>query len=280
MSFIPAMTMLTENNIAKLPFYGLLKISGPDAKAFLQGQITCHMEKIPINGRLAAHCNPQGRIISLFHIVMMQDDYLLCLPKNMLTIAISALKKYAVFYKVSLTDVSEDYHLIISHEPIPTLTNIRVTPSFNLSITEAPDTNEISQQAWKQHLISAKIPTVYAETSGKFLPHELNLIELGAVDFDKGCYTGQEIIARMHYRGKVRIQLCNAVITGSDFQLGDDILFASPQGHKAIGQLVDSCELDYHQHQALVTITQEELHHSLFIQHEKNMVSIVNERKI
>lgn len=154
----------------------MIKISGVDAKKFLQGQITINMDELqPNKAMLAAHCHRDGRIISLFHIVTFDDAYYLILPTSMTDIAINAFKKYSVFFKVTIEDASASTIDII-----------------------LPD---------KINRIQSGIPAIYPDTSGKFLPHELNLDKLNAISFNKGCYTGQEIIARMHYRGKLKKHL-------------------------------------------------------------------------
>ena len=161
---------------------GLLKVAGPDAKKLLQGQLTCNLDDVSsTNSTLGAHCNPQGRVISLFRLFMHQNAYYLYMPKSLVATALAALKKYAVFYKVELTDASEE---------IKTL-QTRLEPYAD---------------------IAKGIPAIYPATSGKFLPHDLNLPNLHAVSFDKGCYTGQEIIARMHYRGTPKNHLYYAEI--------------------------------------------------------------------
>src|SRR5262245_46376236 len=86
---------------------GLIKIQGIDAKKFLQGQLTCDVESITSSTNcMGAHCNPQGRVISLFYLFIFQEFYYLLMQRSMVPIAIQALKKYAVFYKIELMDVS------------------------------------------------------------------------------------------------------------------------------------------------------------------------------
>lgn len=196
---------------------GLLQISGKDAKKFLQGQLTCNLDEITSTRSLrGAHCNPQGRIISLFTISLSGEDYDLQMPRELVPIALKALQKYAVFFKVSLTDVSET-----------------LQPSY----------------LDKEQAIRQGIAEIYPETSGKFLPHELNLPELGAVSFNKGCYTGQEIIARMHYRGKLKNHLYYAKIqTSLPILRGNDIYL---QG-KSKGSIVDYCQIAYNTYELLV----------------------------
>jgi folate-binding Fe-S cluster repair protein YgfZ len=97
------------NTIINLRHLGHLCISGPDAKKFLQGQLTCNLDEItPTNSTLGAHCNPQGRVISLFRLFIFLDNYYLQMPREMIPIAQKALQKYAVFFKVKLSDASDE----------------------------------------------------------------------------------------------------------------------------------------------------------------------------
>jgi len=185
---------------------GLLKVSGNDAKKLLQGQLTCDVNDIlPSQSRLGAHCNPQGRIISLFYLFNYQDDYYLQMPREMIAIALKALKKYAIFFKVELTDASDELSIIGS--------SCSHLPTF----------------------LENGVAMIYPETSGVFLPHEINLPQLNGVSFNKGCYTGQEIIARMHYRGKLKNQLHVARCDEGIFIRGNDIY----NEKRVAGKIVD-----------------------------------------
>ncbi|HSW93529.1 MAG TPA: hypothetical protein VLJ15_04145 [Gammaproteobacteria bacterium] len=197
--------------------FGLLRIAGEQAKPFLQGQLTCNMDDITSDTpQLAAHCNPQGRVISLFYLFLRDDHYFLQMPREMIPIAMKALQKYAVFFKVTLTDVSDQNNI---------------------------EKNFIADN------IKKNIPMIYPDTSEKFLPHDLNLPALGAVSFSKGCYTGQEIIARMHYRGKLKNQLYRAKVnTASQPVRGADIYLKG----ETCGQLVDFFEINNAQYEVLV----------------------------
>ncbi len=169
---------------------GLLKVSGSDAQKLLQGQLTCDVNDVtPTQPQLGAHCNPQGRIISLFYLFNDQGDYYLQMPRDMLDIALKALKKYAVFFKVELTDASNESSIPGS------------LPTF----------------------LENGVAMIYPETSGMFLPHELNLPQLNGVNFKKGCFTGQEIIARMQYRGKLKNKLHTATCEKETLVRGSDI---------------------------------------------------------
>ncbi len=189
--------------------WSFIKISGVDASKFLQGQITIDINDVqPHSFLLAAHCNPQGRVISLFHITRFESDYYLILPTDLSDIAFNAFKKYAVFFKLTMT----------KENCLP----------FSLP-TNIGD-------------IKNGIPQIHAVTSAMFLPHELNLPELNAVNFNKGCYTGQEIIARMHYRGKLKKHLyCATINTHTQPQPGQDVFLKNNNQTELAGNIVN-CE--------------------------------------
>jgi folate-binding protein YgfZ len=164
--------------------YGLLQVSGPDAKKFLQGQLTCNLDEVDSShSRLGAHCNPQGRVLFLFRLFYLENAYYFVLPHTMVTEALGYLRKYAVFFKVKLHDASAD---------------------------NTAEVKAIAATEWAYFDVRHSRPQIYPATSGKFLPHDLNLHKLGGISWEKGCYTGQEIIARMQYRGKPKTQLYRA----------------------------------------------------------------------
>lgn len=213
--------------------YSVLKISGPDVANFLQGQLTCDVQQVTAKSSLAAHCNPQGRVIGLFKIFFRSDSYFLMMPADMLSIASSVLKKYAVFFKVELQESNEQDLLMMDH------------------------CTELQQG----------IPQVYAATSEKFLPHELNLPELSAINFNKGCYTGQEIIARIHYRGKLKKHLYYAEIEGFE-SIAPGTEVYQKQSHDILncGMIVDACcHKDKHCH-VLIVVEDMAINNDLFLQ--------------
>ncbi len=237
--------------------WGLVKISGNQAKQLLQGQLTCNLDRITsTQTSLAALCNPQGRIISLFYVFFLQDAYYFLLARSMVAITIAALNKYAKFYRVELSEASDALSLIacvaeqrpVNHPDYCIITiphdAKRYIIAGNLSSLPWAHTQKKSSEDWHLLDIMQTIPAIYPETSGKFLPHELRLPALDAIDFDKGCYTGQEIIARMHYRGKTKNHLCEINISADSAPLlGSDL---------AAGTLVDVCHIKDNNYATLI----------------------------
>lgn len=151
---------------------------GEQAAKFLQGQVTCDVrEATEQHNCLGAHCDPKGRVQFIFHLIKQGDDYYLQMLSELIPHAINCLQKYAQFFKIKLAATTNP--LFVKGEAIDMTT-------------------------WKSHNIKAGIPTIYPETIGLFTPHQINLQLIGGVSFNKGCYTGQEIIARMQYLGKLK----------------------------------------------------------------------------
>ncbi len=224
---------------SNLPLFGFLKVEGVDAKKFLQGQLTCNMEEVlPSQVHLGAHCNPQGRIISLFRLFFYQDAYYLQMPQVMVSLALQAFKKYAVFFKVSLSDSINEFPSV----------------GYNTELLSRAQSNGI-------------YPTIYPETSEKFLPHELGLQHTPAISFNKGCYTGQEIIARMHYRGKLKNQLCRgSVHSEQPPQRGGNIYDEAG----VMGTLVDYYKKNNNMYEIQIIMTIDKLTH-LFLDENRQV---------
>lgn len=194
--------------------FSLIKIQGADAKKFLQGQVTCDVESLKEGfSLLGAHCNPQGRVLFLFRLFKTEESYYLILPKDLLTTALNALAKFARFFKLELQEASETATVAIK---------------------------TFANQEWQYFKVSLKRPQIYLATSGKFLPHDLGLEEQGALSWTKGCYTGQEIIARMHYRGKSKNHLYAAKLQSKTRpEPGQEFFCKTEQGIVPAATLVD-----------------------------------------
>jgi len=156
-------------------------VSGKDNFKFLQGQLTCDMTNITENSHHAALCDNKGRVLVSLQVQKNHENFEIILPTVMCTIFINALRKYAEFSDVSFSAPE------IYSPPLDLLSSIR-----------------------------QKIAVILPETSGKFTPHELNYHELGFISFTKGCYKGQEIIARMQYLGKLKKKLTHIISPSSE----------------------------------------------------------------
>lgn len=210
---------------------GALRVQGVDAGRFLQGQLSNDMLRLaPGRSQLAGYHNPQGRVIALLRLVhLADDDVLAILPRELAAPVAQRLAKFVLRSKVRVTEESAAWMISGSmgpraHLPPPVLSEQRrVDDSIVVCVSESPPRLlEISPRAaaprtppgapadrerWRELEIRAGLPQVYAATSEQFVAQMLNLDLIGAIAFDKGCYTGQEVIARAHYRGRVKRRL-------------------------------------------------------------------------
>jgi folate-binding protein YgfZ len=287
-----------NNALIDLSYLGLLSLSGNGAKQLLQGQVTCNMEEVTESqSRLGAQCNPQGRIISLFRAFYFNNQYLLQMPRELLPIAMAAIKKYAVFYKEVLIQDQTDnlkqigYYGSALHDSLPihldeaiVHNNILITkttedadrylllgPQDSIDALLNPLKPEsLSIEIWKQQELARGIADIYPETSGQFLPHEINLPKLNGVSFKKGCYTGQEIIARMEYRGKLKKKLVHLTGQTTLPPLRGQEIFS---GKISVGNLVDFCQVSYNNtYELLAILPESELQNTLSLDPEQSSI--------
>ncbi len=247
----PFTTLIDTASIHPLHQLGLISIEGPDASRFLQGQLTADIEALAIGeSTLAAHCDPKGRMHANFYLYCAtKDHYLLQLPISVVDTALTALNKYAVFSKATLTDISTKYAAFgfAKVNPVPDNTDLLASLTINtvgsiqwikraaithyLSSLEILDAQWCGSAAWEYRLINAGLSFVQPQTVGEFIPQMFNLDYLGGISFTKGCYTGQEIIARMKYRGKVKRRCFPFITTAANntLTIGDECLNAEGQ---------------------------------------------------
>ncbi len=228
----------TDNNVEKkvfpLTYLGVLMLSGKDAAKLLQGQITCNVNDITkTKSGIAAMCNPKGRVIATFILVKKADFFLLLLPVELLDTVKSKLKMYVLRSDVKIEEGSDGFCLFGLCEPSQSspalvtqtqeskiLINLPGTSGRKLVITDTDSaitfwTEVVDDQGychaneaeWRYLDIISGFPWVTAATSEEFIPQMLNLDKLGGISFNKGCYTGQEIVARTHYLGKIKREL-------------------------------------------------------------------------
>lgn len=221
--------------ICDLSHYGCIKISGPDAQTFLQGQLTCDMRQITAEkASYAAYCNNKGKTIALLRVIKIDDDYFLFSTGPYIELCFKNLKKFGQFSKVDITLESRNLkHYGISGNDkldieFPTEINQVIKKDDYVIVKNAGENNfelfswtlayasvktEKTDEPWQLILIDTIVPAITEETCEKYTPHMLGLKNLEAISFKKGCYIGQEIIARTEHLGKVKRTLQKAKST-------------------------------------------------------------------
>ena len=227
----PAKADHNAKTIYPVAHLAVLTVSGKDAAKLLQGQITCDVNVVSeTKSSLGALCNPKGRAITTFLLVKTGDVFLMVLPKELLEAVKKRLQMYVLRSDVTLTDSSGQLCLVglchpdnqsgslfaTTQEEIIAV-NLSETESRYLVIAEVDKaialwSDRIGNQGfqpenseqWRYLDIISGIPWLTTETCEEFIPQMLNLDLLGGISFNKGCYTGQEIVARTHYLGKAK----------------------------------------------------------------------------
>ena len=216
----------------------LLKISGSDSEIFLQNQLSNDISKLDNSSvQINAYCQHQGKIIVLLWVMRYRDSFLLSFPADLLEKVFSRLHMFIIMSDVTIEDISKQYLQI---GLIKENNSSAFSLNENLSLLIESNDESINlimtqQDEWIKACIDSNIPEVFLESSEKFVPQMLNLDlnEVG-VNFSKGCYPGQEVVARLHYLGEAKRRLF-LFQSKSEMQVGDNLYCATSSSAKARG---------------------------------------------
>jgi hypothetical protein len=210
---------------------GVLRVRGPDARSFLQGQLSCDVMQLSAErAQLAGYHNPQGRVIALLRLIApAPEDVLAILPRELAPLVAQKLSRFTLRAKAKISDESAQWHVhgisaararadlppapyAVQATASTVCVHIGGQPPRWLWLAREPAAappvhGALAARTWQALSVAAGEPQVYLSTSEAFVAQMLNLDALGAIAFDKGCYTGQEVIARAHYRGRVKRRL-------------------------------------------------------------------------
>lgn len=263
--------------ICDLSHLGLITVDGEDAADFLQGQLTNDIRDVSQqHSQISAYCTHKGRMLANFRLFKRDDSYYLSLPQLLLESILKRISMFVLMSKVSLKASSHSLvHFGISGPnaaekladvvaDIPKAVN-DVTQVNGLTIIKCPGTlarfeiygeldNMIKlwqhldvhaapagQAAWQTLDILAGIPTITPQTSEAFVPQMTNMQLINGVNFQKGCYTGQEVVARMQYLGKLKRRMFRINIdTTSPVNPGDKLFSKDSTSGQGPGQIVNA----------------------------------------
>lgn len=263
--------------LCDLSHIGLIRLSGEEAAQFMQNQFTNDIMQVSeVRSQLNAYCNPKGRMLADFRTFKRGNDYFLSLPAEILEPTLQRLRMYVLRTKVQLTDDSDDlvhigYHGPNAKEHLQTLIEQipqqvdDCTTNAELTIIRVPgpapryeiygsldavkplweqlttDATLTGASSWSLLDILAGIPTVLTQTREAFIPQMANMDLIGALNFKKGCYPGQEIVARMHYLGKLKRRMYRIHIDGATPPPpGEDIFIKEAGKTQPAGKIVDA----------------------------------------
>jgi hypothetical protein len=208
---------------ARLTRYGLLSVTGADARAFLHAQLTNDIEHLASDRwMLAGWCSAKGRLLATFLVVPSPDGFLLQLARDLAEPVAKRLAMYVLRAKVKIADESERWaqHGVWDADLTGPdvawqgdVATVRVGERRFLQLgpvaelEAAPNADEVH---WTLQEIRAGRPLITQATQDQFVPQMVNFEVIGGVDFRKGCYPGQEIVARAQYRGQVKRRMVHA----------------------------------------------------------------------
>ncbi len=219
----------------------LLSITGSESEPFLQAQLSNDISKLDNSSiQLNAYCQHQGKILALFWVMRSGDDFLLSFPLDLLDSIKARLQMFVLMSDVSITNVTDQY-LQIGVIDESQKDSFTINEQLSLMLAEPEDLakfNFTSQEYWDKACIESFLPEVSIASTETFVPQVLNLDinEIG-VNFSKGCFPGQEIVARLHYLGKVKRRLF-AFKSDSPLSIGDTLHCAQSKSAKASGSVV------------------------------------------
>jgi folate-binding protein YgfZ len=235
----------------RLSHFGILRFSGPDALSFLQGQISNDTNRLADRSSLfAAYSSPQGRVLALIYLLPHSSGIAAIVPRELLASTMQRLKKFVLRAKVKIEDAGDDLNVAGYYGeaalrnlglPIPDAPGRYVEhngigiaalgteqrywvigPAADPALAPGVGAAAAGQieRDWRLADIHAGLPQVYSSTSEAFVAQMLNLDLLDGISFTKGCYTGQEIIARTQHLGRIKRRLFRLGLPGGDWQVG------------------------------------------------------------
>jgi len=252
---------------------GVLRFSGPDSGSFLQGQVSNDTRRLAAGGALlAAYSNPQGRVVAILQLVAHSSGILAILPRELVAPVRERLRKFVLRAKVQIEDASESLAIAGIHGPESIARAGLPVPGAASGCLESDGIGMLRvsrdperiwlfgaeaalaargltggaadalaiERDWRLADIRAGLPQIYGATSESFVAQMLNLDLIDGISFTKGCYTGQEIIARTQNLGRIKRRLARLRLPGASWQVGDAVHLADGRG----GRLIEVARVD------------------------------------
>jgi len=265
---------VTTPKLTALESLALIQFSGEDAQSFLHNQLTCDVNALAMNkSAYGSYCTPKGRVLATFLLWRTAEGYFMQLPSSLREAIQKRLSMYVLRAKVKIADagplwtvaglsgegaasrceqalgaVPKEEHDLLSTADA---TVIRLPSSryeIHVPRVSAPATLEnlragtelVEPAHWEWLDIRAGIPTINPATQEQFVPQMLNMDLIGGLSFTKGCYPGQEIVARMHFLGRLKQRMYLANVSSESQPQAGDKLYSADLGGQASGTIVNS----------------------------------------
>ena len=231
--------------ITQLICRSLLEISGTDAQVFLQGQFSNDINTLEEGVvQLNAYCQHQGKIIALIWVMKNKKSFYLSFPMDLADVIVKRLSMFKMMSDVAIVDVTNELvQLGMIDEDLKGA--FKLNNQQSVTLVESVDGLELANEnSWEKACIENGVAEVTLDTSEQFVPQLLNLdIDEVGVSFTKGCYPGQEVVARLHYLGKSKRRL-RMFECKSDLNVGDKLFALGSKSAKASGVVVRRVKLD------------------------------------
>jgi tRNA-modifying protein YgfZ len=219
---------------ARLTRYGLLAVTGADARAFLHAQLTNDIANLPADrAALAGWCTAKGRLLATMLVIPSADGFFLQLARDLAPAVAKRLSMFVLRSKVKIADETDGWAQYGFWDADGAVTGVAwagdtVTVGVGerrfLKIGKGISQDcKADEDAWTLQEIRAGRPWISAATQDQFVPQMVNLETVGGIDFQKGCYPGQEIVARAQYRGQVKRRMTRLELPkGTQLKAGDE----------------------------------------------------------
>lgn len=263
--------------IVDLSHFGLIGFSGEDAQSFLQGQLSCDVRlATPSSAVYGSYCNPKGRMLASFLLWQDKSGYVMQLPAALQAAIQKRLSMYVLRAKVKLADIADtlirigvagsnanaliaevldripDHELGMVHGERGSVLRlgedrfeliVALEQASEVWVGLSKSAVPVGASCWDWLQIKAGIPVIMPDTQEQFVPQMANLDAIGGISFQKGCYPGQEIVARSQYLGKIKRRMYLANIRPLEpetpVKAGDE-LFSANMGEQSIGMVVNA----------------------------------------
>ncbi len=267
---------VTKTVLCDLTHLGFISAGGQEAQSFLQNQLSNDIKQVTEQrSQLNAYCTAKGRALAMLRVFLFQENYYLQLPVEQIESTLKRLQMFVLMTKVNLTDATDNFvsfglagpeaeSLMQKIQPKLPEQDDYCTTTDNLLVCKVPgkvtryivagEFDPVStawddlknhatvcgNHSWSYLDIQAGIPQIYANNSEEFVPQMLNLHSIDGISFQKGCYPGQEVVARMYFLGKLKRRMYLAHVDSEQAVESGSFIFAEDDPEHAVGRVVQS----------------------------------------
>jgi tRNA-modifying protein YgfZ len=279
---------MAKTGFCELAQFGLIRFSGEEAQDFLHNQLTCDVSALkPARSTYGAYCTPKGRVLGSFLLWRAEQGFFMQLPSSLREPIQQQISRYILRSRVKAADTTAEWTLlgvmgrdaaglvqrvagnvpqgvhdvaqahgtIVIRLPVDRF-EIVVAKEKSPSMLEslAAEGAKADAEQWQRQIIRAGVPVIFPATQEEFVPQMINLDLIGGVSYDKGCYPGQEIVARMHYRGTLKQRMYLASIGSAERPQPGEKLYSPGFGEQACGTIVNAARSPDGGHDLLAVI--------------------------